>query len=146
MSYIQLYWQLLEEELYRWAHSRHRSHVNIFYTCRCQSPLFKLLSLASGEEAAGVVRPAHASSSANQFMIWGVSAAQPRRLRLGNGRPSGNGLSIPQKMLISLGGRAFATRLLTPTLNKRWHKSKAKAKTYLTSSSPVFVSRSPSNT
>ena len=76
----------------------------------------------------------------------GGVGAQPRRLRLGNGRPSGNGLSIPQKMLISLGCRAFATRLLTPTLDKRWHKSNAKDKTQLTSVSPVFGSRSPSNT
>ena len=110
----------------------------VSHTCRENAPLYRHHNAGFSPHFLNsfpwrVARRQQAASSdcPCQFVgdpihdLGGVGA-QPRRLRLGNGRPSGNGLSIPQKMLISLGCRAFATRLLTPTLDKRWHKSKAK--------------------
>lgn len=112
---------------------------------RCQSSLFKLLALVWMAKKQEMGSNGPCQFVGDPIHDLGGVGAQPRCLRLGNDRPSGNGLSIPQWMLISLGCRAFATRLLTPTLDKRWHKSNAKDKTQLTSASPVFGSRSPSS-
>jgi len=84
------------------------------------SSLFKLVDIAHACERVGDISP----NVHDQF---------------GGGPLQGRGcLSLRHKILILLGARPLATRLLIPTLNDRWKKINAKAKNTVDNSIPSF--------